>query len=155
MTDAQGVARLTDHQAVALTIWAEARNEPIEGQIAVGCVIRNRLRRPQRFGATWRAVCLRRLQFSCWWPVGGAVNHQRLMVQVTRLLDGHAPEPRSSLAVACWVADGVMLHGVPDVTGGADHYLTSALLHAAPPAWVRSPARQTSEIGNHAFFTVP
>lgn len=155
MTRPEIVARLTDRQVVALTVWAEARNEPILGQIAVACVIRNRLRRPARFGATWRAVCLRRLQFSCWWPVGGAANHERLMREAERLVAGEVPEPRSSVDVALWVADGVMRHGIADVTAGADHYLTRGLLESQPPAWVRPPARRVTEIANHVFFIVP
>ena len=38
----EGVA-LTDTQILLLTLWGEGRGEPIEGRVAIGSVIRNRV----------------------------------------------------------------------------------------------------------------
>lgn len=143
---------LTDRQAVALTLFGEVRNEPLIGQVAVGCVIRNRLTRPTRFGASWREVCLRRAQFSCWFEYGGASNFAAVLAAAERVVNGLEPAPDSALGRCFWVADGVMVHRTPDVTGGANHYLTTALLHTKPPGWTLPPARRVAEIGAHTFF---
>jgi N-acetylmuramoyl-L-alanine amidase len=145
---------LTDRHAVALTIFGEARAEPLVGQVAVGCVIRNRLARPTRFGASWKLVCLRKLQFSCWWEQGGAANFAAVMAAAERLVSGFEPAPRSALAHALWVADGVMQAGTPDVTQDANHYLTAALLREKPPGWTLPPARKVADIGAHVFYKV-
>jgi hypothetical protein len=156
MTNVDIKAALTDRQATALTIFGEARNEDVTGQVAIGCVIRNRLSKPLRFGgrqdATWRDICLRKLQFSCWFEAGGAANFAAVMAAAERLVSGFDPKPDSSLAHALWVADGVMLHRTRDVTKGANHYLTTALLKTKPPGWTLPPARPVSVIGGHTFF---
>jgi N-acetylmuramoyl-L-alanine amidase len=156
MTTTEIKNELTDRQAVALTIFGEARAESVMGQVAVGCVIRNRLKRPARFGgrpdATWRDICLRRSQFSCWFDFGGASNFAAVMAAAEAVVNGIAPKPDSSLAHAFWVADGVMVHRTRDVTAGADHYLTTALLRTAPPGWTLPPARQVAVVGAHTFF---
>lgn len=152
MTTADIKELLTDRQATGLTIFGEARNESVLGQIAVGCVIRNRLERPHRFGTSWRVVCLRKLQFSCWWEAGGTANFAAVMAAAERLVSGFDPLPRSALAHALWVADGVMQAGTPDVTRGANHYCTAALLREAPPGWTLPPARKVAEVGGHVFF---
>lgn len=152
MTTAEIKAALTDQQAVAVTIFGEARAESLIGQVAVGCVIRNRLLRPTRFGTTWREVCLRKAQFSCWFDYGGASNFAAVMAAAERLVSGIEPSPDSALGHCLWVADGVMRHGVRDVTHGANHYLTTALLRTKPPRWTRPPAKQVAVIESHAFF---
>lgn len=108
---------LTDRQAVGLTILGEARDQSLVGQIAVACCIRNRLARPARFGESWRAVCLRRRQFSCWEEIGGASNYAAVLAAAERLVSGFEPDPKSAVGHCLWVADGVMRHGTPDVTG--------------------------------------
>ena len=70
-----GTLGLSDREVLASTLWAEARSEAVVGRIAVGCVIRNRMSRRKQ---TAKQVCLAKIQFSCWWPVGGEANHKRL-----------------------------------------------------------------------------
>src|SRR6185503_1533672 len=91
--DAEIKAKLTAAQVVAMTIWAEARAEPIEGEVAVGCVIRNRLLRPARFADTWAGVCLAKWQFSCWIPEGGEQNYRMLMARCEAALADVSPWP--------------------------------------------------------------
>ena len=50
----------------AKTIWAEARGEPLEGQIAVSNVILNRARQGGWWGDDVVKVCRKPKQFSCW-----------------------------------------------------------------------------------------
>jgi hypothetical protein len=52
---------------LAATIWGEARNQPLNGQRAVGHVIMNRIRADKkRYGHGLRGVTWKRKQFSCW-----------------------------------------------------------------------------------------
>jgi N-acetylmuramoyl-L-alanine amidase len=145
---------LSDRSALGLTIFGEARSEDLVGQVAVASVIRNRLAKPHRFGTSWKAVCLRKLQFSCWWDIGGPINFNEVMAQAERLVNGFEPAPRSAMAHALWVADGVMQAGTPDVTRGADHYCTADLMLTRAPGWTLPPARKVAEIGRHVFFQV-
>ena len=50
----------------AKTIWAEARGEPLDGQIAVANVILNRARQGGWWGDDVAGVCCKPKQFSCW-----------------------------------------------------------------------------------------
>ena len=65
LTPLQWIASLPDRLVLALLIWAESRGEPVEGQIAVGCVVRNRLNESTEAAPRWRDICLAPEQFSC------------------------------------------------------------------------------------------
>ncbi len=57
---------LSQQEIIGLTIYGEARGELVEGQIAVGCVIRNRMHlKPSKY-KSYHEVCLEPKQFSCW-----------------------------------------------------------------------------------------
>lgn len=135
---------LHDRIVLALTVWGESRGEPVEGQIAVACVVRNRL----RSGELWRDVCLAPEQFSCFNdgdPNAGPIQRAAAMLQTAT--------PTPDLAQALWIADGTMAHAVKDNTFGATHYLTSALLASAPPSWaVGQPVLVV--IGHQSFLRV-
>lgn len=146
--DAQIKAALTAQQVVAMTIWAEARAEPIEGEVAVGCVIRNRLLRPKRFADTWGGVCLAKWQFSCWIPQGGEQNYQMLMARCEAALAGLSPWPAQQL----WIAEGIISGVVEDRVAGADHYFASWMTKW--PDWAKGLAPVTI-LGVHRFYRVP
>lgn len=133
---------------LALTLHHEAGGEPLDGIIAVGCVIRNR-QDWGKWGSTIQKVCLGRKQFSCWRPNGGAANHARLQVNMTSLLEGRQPP---MMRRAFEVADAV-LAGCPDLTDGSDHYYAPAAMQPAGrvPDWAvgRMPR---ARIAGHLFF---
>lgn len=143
--DAAIKAKLTSTQVVAMTIWAEARAEPIEGEVAVGCVIRNRVLRPQRFGDTWAKVCLAKWQFSCWIPQGGEKNYRMLMARCEASQKGDQPWP----AQALWIAEGVINGAIEDRVAKADHYYASWML--TPPKWAAGKT-PVAVIGAHRFY---
>jgi spore germination cell wall hydrolase CwlJ-like protein len=58
--------QLDDKQVMGLTIYGEARGEPVEGQIAVGTVIMERVDHRDWDGKTVKEVCLKKYQFSCY-----------------------------------------------------------------------------------------
>lgn len=140
-------ATLSDRDVLALTLWAEARGEGVEGRIAVACVVRNRMQRRRQ---TASQVCLAPAQFSCWAPVDGAANHRALMATADAVA---RKQCRDSIVAECqWIADGVLSGACQDITHGADHYLTTRLLTGThKPGWVSAMA-WTATIGSHAFY---
>jgi N-acetylmuramoyl-L-alanine amidase len=154
MTADELLAALSDEQVLALTIYGEARGEPLEGQVAVGAVIRNRLC-TGRWGPTYRAVCLAKAQFSCWSAVGGAgefSNNQVVLTQARLLVEGGVALP--ILRQCHFLAQGIASQALLDNTGRATHYLTRDLYVHNPPAWARKLA-VTDRIGAHVFLREP
>lgn len=154
MTDAEIKASLTDFDAFWLTLWAEARSEPIEGIVGVACVIRNRVLTPGRFGGTYAAVCLAPKQFSCW-NDGPDENHQRVMA-LARAVSNGLPERIELqrdpiIRQVRWVARGVQSGELLDRTKGASHYLTVDLYETAPPTWARD-VREVLTLGTQVFL---
>lgn len=138
------LATLPDRIILALTIWAEARGEPVDGQIAVACVVRNRLR-----GGRWRDVCLAPEQFSCFneVPDDGPVARA-----ATALMTG---VDTPALAQAVWIADGVMGGAARDNTHGATHYYAPAAMvpRGTVPAWAKGQT-PVAQVGAQLFFKV-
>lgn len=142
-------SRLAPTHTVALTIWGEARGETERGQIAVGCVIRNRLNR-RSYGATWKKICLKPYQFSCWWPKGGEANYQACMTIARALVAGESIADKA-LAAILVLTRGIMQGVVEDLTNGADHYMTVEQWQLHPPSWVRN-LTPVAHVGHHVFF---
>lgn len=144
------VRLLGDALVLSLTLDGEASGEPVEGQIAVGSVIRNRFQ-SGNFGATVTAVCLADRQFSCWLEMGGAANHARVMARAAAIADGQTlmdPPFRQCR----YVASGILSGEVLDNTHGALHYVSAALYNdPKAPAWVKQ-ARVLARIGHQVFM---
>jgi len=147
---------LTDRKALIATLYGEAAGEPIHSQIAVGCVIRNRVNidlgkdgKPDWWGEGYRGCCLAKAQFSCWWENGK--NADRTYALAEALITGKPIGEASLLAQLAWVAEGIIGEQLQDVTRAATHYVTTALLAAAPPAWAKH-RKSVATIGGHAFF---
>lgn len=153
MTSAQIRSALTNRQAVALTVFGEARREPMPGPLAVGWVIRNRLAHPARFGFSWKGVCHRPAQFSCWYPWGGESNYAAVMAAAVQLIDGPAPKAGSALVRALEVADVVMAGQGADPSRAADHYYAPAAMvpPGRVPAWAEGQT-PTAVVGAHRFY---
>src|SRR5437762_6159066 len=65
-SDRAALAGLSPAEILGLTAWAEARNQPVLGLVAVMCVIRNRVRQRYRGANSYADVCFQPLQFSCY-----------------------------------------------------------------------------------------
>ncbi len=143
-------ARLSELHAVALTLFGEARNEPIAGVIAVANVIENRAKH-SGFGR--KTEVHKRAQFSCWSPAGGPAeqhNHAVVMAAAAELLAG-VKVSAPGYARCQTVADVLLADALTDLTGGARHYCTTALLKVAPPTWAMGRTASVV-IGAHSFF---
>lgn len=147
---ADGVA-LTDAQILALTLWGEGRGEPVEGRIAVGCVIRNRVQL-SKWGDSYPRVCLAPWQFSCWRRQGGAVNYERVMEQARRFANGE--ESGDTILRECgWIAHGIIAGWLRDRVDGATHYYAPAAMtpKGKLPAWAIG-QQPCAFVGGHVFY---
>lgn len=136
---------LSPADVLAITLWGEARSEPVEGRIAIANVVRNRVSHPGWWGTDYVSVCRAPQQFSCW-NAGDDANHAAVMALLADVWAGKPAEPiyRECL----WIADGVMRGLVCDRIGKATHYFASSI---APPAW-SAKAHLVARIGNHLFY---
>ncbi len=156
MTDAEIVDRLSPVQTVALTLFGEARNEPIEGRIAVANVIRNRVLadRPA-WGLGYKGVCLKAWQFSTWLPAGGQDNYETLMWVAGELLQpSDAAFPERSVRECLWIAEGLIADQFRDTVKHATHYYSPTAMKPAGrvPAWALG-LLPVATIGRHVFFS--
>lgn len=142
------LAPLPDEAIHALTLYGEARGEPIEGIIAVSCAIRNRAQDAKhRWGTTYREVCLQKAQFSCWAPVGGAANHQAVLEAAALLI--RKDKAPALLEQCAWVALGVGQNAIFDNVKGSNHYHVASM--TPRPSWAQAHV-PTIQKGHHAFY---
>jgi hypothetical protein len=164
---AQVIDTLSAPQALALTMWAEARARleprrgwvvnPVAAMADIANIVANRARDPRWRGLDVKAICLARAQFSCWLPHAGvdanhdpahlADNFEALMQQAQHLIAGEDADAtlHACLEIASVCADGALR----DRLGGATHYYAT---WAAAPAWAAPPARCVAERWGHRFF---
>lgn len=128
-----------DLAVLTRTLVGEIRNKfnrPIE-VAAVACVIRNRVN-DKRWPNTYSEVCLQPKQFSCW------NNNDPNYKIITEY-----PEHSMIYSTLNKIALGVINNTIPDVTMGANHYLTPAV--ANKTSWFNS-SKIVGEIGPHIFL---
>lgn len=126
---------MSDVEALARIIEAEAAAEPFEGKVAVGAVIDNR-RRDGRYGEGWKGVIAKPGQFS-------AIN------DVTGYAGGKGANKifwRQPSEDSIRVAQAVVGGQYKDPTGGATHYFNPSIVN---PKWARG--KEFSPIGAHVF----
>ena len=120
---------------LATAIYFEARNQDLEGQLAVAQVVLERVSDP-RFPDTVCGVV----------TAGGEIRHR---CAFSFYCDGLSDTPTDKMAflAAKFVASGAMVGFLKDVTGHATHY------HAfyVKPDWARF-MRPTAVIGDHIFY---
>lgn len=141
---------LSSFEIVALTIFGEARGEPIDGMVAVGSVIRNRLYNSKQ--TDYHTICLAPEQFSCWNEYD--INYPVLIDLVDKLITGQ--KLTDPIIKQCfWVAQGIINHVLIDNTMGAENYLTKSLYFSdKKPKWAATPKYDPITHGNQVFFLV-
>ena len=117
--------------AVVDTVIAEAAGEGPKGMQAVANVIKNRA---EKRGLDPDSVVKQRKQFT-------GYEHPGSSAKAAQRDPGIRAEAEQIVA-------GVMTGGLPDITGGADHY------HAdyVRPGWAGG-LKKTTKIGQHEFYT--
>lgn len=143
------IDQLTDIEILTLTLFGEARGEPIAGLVAVGAVIRNRIHSGKY--KSYKETCLAPKQFSCW--LESDTNYTILIEIAQKLILGDPPiDP--SYRRCLLVANGIIDWSLNDETKSAKDYLTTELFESVHrPTWARVPFNVV-EIGNQTFFSV-
>ena len=146
---AEGIA-LTDAEAMTVTLWGEGRSEPVDGRIAIGSVIRNRLH-TRRWGNTYAKVCLWPWAFSCWRREGGLHNYEATLEMAKALAMGRQVED-PILRECAWIAHGIIGEWLQDRVAGATHYFSpQAMPKGKVPAWAMNQT-PVLVLGEHIFY---
>lgn len=140
------LAALNPSQLTVITLWGEARGEPIEGQVGVANVIRNRLLRGD-WGPSRTDVIGAWAQFSCLWPSLGGKNFKAVLEAAERYAREGAFSP--SLRQLEWVEEGVFGERILDNTRGACHYFAAG---TTIPYWAVGSATYVGQLGRHLFY---
>ena len=150
------VDQLTDAQVVALVLYGEARSEPVQGVIAVGCVIRNRVKtdlnndkKPDWWGTGYKGVCTAPWQFSCLNVAGGAGNFKKVLSFAERLA-AKTPITHALERQCVWVGYGIVGDYAADVTKGSLHYHVATM--TPRPKWAMGHA-PVVQIARHVFYS--
>ena len=138
---------MSDLDALARTIYGEARGEGVAGMEAVASVIMNRVKadlgndgRPDWWGEGVEGVCKKPWQFSCW-NMDDPNRDKLLSVDDRDPWFRHAQE----------IAKRALAGELPDPTGGSTHYLTDRV--AGVTAWAKGKT-PTAKIGRHWFYVL-
>ncbi len=129
---------LPENKLLAVCLLGEARGEPIEGKIAIGNIIKNRVFHRKWDGDTFHEVILMPKQFSCFDDIN--VNYMLDVIE--------APSSAGILwQEALWIAFGILNDRLQDNTEGALNY------HAfyVWPSWAKEMII-TVKIGRHIFY---
>ncbi len=126
---------------LARTLWGEARSEGTQGMEAVAHVILNRVKIAESKGKFWWGnniiqVCQKPYQFSCW--NRSDPNFKKL---------SSVDESDLYFASAVRVARRVVIGSSDDMTMGATHYHTKAIM----PYWAKG-KKTCADIGAHLFY---
>ena len=146
---------------MALTIWAEARNQGEAGMRAVGHVIKNRTEH-ERWGDNIKDVVLQRKQFSAWNK--GDPNREAMeqMLEIDRMFQDHpegfdewetkflkSPQAREYKAYkeAKKIARDILKGQDQDPTNGALFYHTTGV----SPVWAKG-QEPIAKFADHIFY---
>ena len=144
--------KLDEKQVMGLTIYGEARGEPIEGKIAVGTVILERVDHRDWDGTTVKEVCLKRRQFSCYNEFDKEYGK---MLHIAENWD--ASIATDFCLMNCYtVAVGLLSGKIPrDPVLSKAHvcqYLNPKWAEPTREAWIKSGMKVVATIKNHEFF---
>lgn len=130
---------IDDLLAATQTIAMEARTQTATGQVAIGAVLINRLKRPNYFKcfSIWE-VCHAPWQFSCW---NNSADKNLETVMMMRL---HDPAMIAAMKAFLIAFEGT------DPTNGADHYFAD---YINTPNWAKIETK-TVQIGTHIFYKI-
>jgi spore germination cell wall hydrolase CwlJ-like protein len=137
---------LTDEQALALTLYLEARSEPTKGIIAVGSVILERVRLGYFGGKTIKGVCFKPYQFSCY--NSKDPQYEKIALRIASDFDENAEE-LSKLQTCLMISKG-LLSGEIEPNVKAQFYKVVG----CPAAWEKEFVH-VERIGAHDFYREP
>jgi len=145
-----------DIEIMALTLYGEARDQGLDGMLAVASVIINRLDRPGWWSRnrddvpddTVTAVCLDPLQFSCW-NEGGIQSQRDKLLALQENFYTEISHDNAALKECYWIACGILQGYLRSNVGKATHYHTAS----SKPKWRLAPSMlYVGRIGAHLFY---
>lgn len=136
--------KLTDAQALAVTIYGEARGESLEGMLAVGSVILHR-KELGYFGKGIKGVCFRPYQFSCY--NSNDPNYPILLRIASNFL---AECKRLVKLETCYAIANGLISGETQPNVAASFYK----VHGCPASW-EDDMVHVIRIGAHDFYREP
>lgn len=140
--------QLTDIEALWLTAYGESRGEPVEGQIAVMNVIKNRVKP----GTNYVNVISKPQQFSCW---NDDDPNLPILVELGEQNTFFAKSSSLIIDQIKFLANGIITNQLLDNTKGSTHYLVTALFNSTIcPSWAKGRTPRVI-IGNQTFLCVP
>ena len=133
-------------QLMALCIYGEARNQGLDGMLAVASVIMNRVKKQGWMGKTIKEVILKEAQFSCF----DEDDPNRSVLAAIALDFQSNAQKDGGLSEAYWVALGVLDYHLASNVDGAVCYFRR-LIDLPDPDWA-SKMRFVRKIGDHLFY---
>ncbi|KAK9882351.1 hypothetical protein WA026_020873 [Henosepilachna vigintioctopunctata] len=131
----ESVSALTDREIFAKTVYGEARGEPVEGQIWVAWVIKNRARANKKYwgGSKIGDVCRHPYQFEPWnGKTDIIITEPAVYKRIKTLTDQIYDDPPSQ-----------------DPTDGSQYFHSTYMKKY--PSWVKN-CKKTRTIGHHIFY---
>lgn len=129
------------HQIAARTLFAEARGEPLIGQIAVAWVMTNRVHdERKRWGGMYATVCTWPRQFSCWNE--GDPNRVKMLA---------LPDDDPVLLNLLQIVENAASNQSDDPTNGAKFYYAASI---PEPSWAKTMIF-CGQFGSQKFFKEP
>jgi spore germination cell wall hydrolase CwlJ-like protein len=145
---------LSDDQLLGLCIEREAGGEPLDGKIAVGTVILERVDHRKWDGDTIHEVILWPWQFSWTMPEAGEAYYEAA-VKIAANWD-EAYKNNTSLQVCYGIAVGMLKGEIPrDPDLAAVHccqYLNPRVAAKTKKEWLKKGMTVIKKIGKHEFF---
>lgn len=134
---------LSDLELMTLCIYGEARNQGLDGMLAVASVILNRSKKPSWWGQDIKSVILKPWQFSC---LNENDPNRKILENIA--VDFQDSLKRLNILRHCyWVAKGLLEGYLSSNVGGATHYHTRAV----KPDW-KEKLQKITQIGDHIFY---
>ena len=136
---------LDDAHLMALTMFAEARDQGALGIIAVGSVILERVEHRDWDGKTIKEVCLMPFQFSGYLPTDKQFGMLKKLAQ-------NWDDRNSILGVCLYFAEGLINGTVPRTPEIAEHHITQYLRTDCEATWEKDMTKIVT-IGDHDFYS--
>ena len=145
---------LEEWQLLGLCIEREAKGEPLDGKIAVGTVVLNRVKLRDWDGKTIHEVILKPWQFSWTMPEAGSDYYNHAHWIAANWVDAY--RKNACLRECCRIANGLFDGTIPqdpDLAGlGCCQYLNPKTAKATKEKWLKAGMKVVKKIKNHEFF---
>lgn len=134
---------LTELELMTLCIYGEARNQGLDGMLAVGSVILNRAKKPSWWGDSIKTVILKPWQFSC---LNEKDPNRKTLENIA--VDFNDSLSRLNILRHCWwIAKGLQEGLLESNVGAATHYHTRQI----SPNW-KEKLQKLTQVGDHIFY---